>query len=245
MNTAVTKRALVIIPTYNEYDNASKIIPEILSQGDNFEVLIVDDNSPDGTAELIKGMQKNNPRIHLIERPYKQGLGTAYIKGFKYALQNGYDYVYEMDADFSHDPKALPVLLAKAQECDLVIGSRYVCGVNVVNWPMGRLLLSYFANLYTRIITGMPIKDATAGFKCYTRKVLESLNLDSIKSNGYSFQIETNFIVWKKGFRICEVPIVFVDRSAGVSKMSKHIVFEAVWMVWKLKLKSIFSKKGL
>jgi dolichol-phosphate mannosyltransferase len=237
------KKALVIIPTYNETDNVSRIIPEILSQGEGFNVLVVDDNSPDGTAVLVKEMQRNNDRIHIIERPRKQGLGTAYVAGFKYALSHGYDYIFEMDADFSHDPKALPVLLAKAEECDLVIGSRYISGVNVVNWPMSRLILSYSANLYTRIITGLPVKDATAGFKCYRRIVLENIDLDSIKSNGYSFQIETNFMAWKKGFKICEVPIVFVDRRAGTSKMSKHIVYEAAWMVWKLKLRSIFSNK--
>jgi len=243
MDTNKKCKALVVIPTYNEIENIPKIIPEILSQDEAIEVLIVDDNSPDGTANLVKDMQKEDSRIHLIERPAKLGLGTAYVAGFKYALKNGYDYVFEMDADFSHDPKALPILLEKAREYDLVIGSRYVSGVNVVNWPMGRLLLSYFANLYTRLVTGMPIRDATAGFKCYKRRVIESLELDSIRSNGYSFQIETNFKAWKKGFRICEVPIVFVDRRAGISKMSKKIVYEAAWMVWKLKLKSLFSKK--
>ncbi len=191
---------------------------------------------------LVKELQHNNDRIHLIERPAKLGLGTAYVAGFKYALTHGFDYVFEMDADFSHDPKALPLLLAKIDEYDLVIGSRYVSGVNVVNWPMSRLILSYSANVYTRLITGLPVRDATAGFKCYRRAVLESLDLDSIKSNGYSFQIETNFMAWKKGFKICEVPIVFFDRREGISKMSKHIVYEAAWMVWKLKIKSIFSK---
>jgi dolichol-phosphate mannosyltransferase len=170
------------------------------------------------------------------------GLGTAYVAGFKYALSHGFDFVFEMDADFSHDPKLLVKLLTKAEEYDLVIGSRYISGVNVVNWPMRRLILSYSANLYTRIITGLPVKDATAGFKCYRRVVLESFNLDSIKSNGYSFQIETNFLAWKHGFRICEVPIVFTDRREGISKMSNHIVFEAAWMVWKLKFRGMFSK---
>jgi dolichol-phosphate mannosyltransferase len=238
------KKSLIIIPTYNEMDNVSKIVPEILAQNEGFNVLIVDDNSPDGTAALVKEMQKSNSRIHIIERPSKQGLGTAYVAGFKYALAHGFDYIFEMDADFSHDPKALPLLFAKAEEYDLVIGSRYISGVNVINWPMSRLILSYSANLYTRLITGLPVRDATAGFKCYRRAVLESFDLDSIKSNGYSFQIETNFIAWKKGFRICEVPIVFTDRREGVSKMSKHIVHEAAWMVWKLKLKSIFSKNS-
>lgn len=238
-------KSLVIIPTYNEADNIRKIIPEILAQNEGFHTLIVDDNSPDGTANLVKEMQKSDSRIHIIERSHKQGLGTAYVAGFKYALANGFDFIFEMDADFSHDPKALPLLLKKAEEYDLVIGSRYISGVNVVNWPLQRLILSYSANFYTRIITGMPVRDATAGFKCYRRKVLESIDLDSITSNGYSFQIETNFLAWKKGFRVCEVPIVFVDRREGVSKMSKHIVYEAAWMVWKLKLKSLFSKSDM
>jgi dolichol-phosphate mannosyltransferase len=238
------KKSLVIIPTYNESDNIQKIIPEILAQGEGFQVLVVDDNSPDGTAGLVKDMRQRDARIHLIERASKQGLGTAYVTGFKYALENGFDFIFEMDADFSHDPGALPLLLKKAEECDLVIGSRYISGVNVVNWPMRRLILSFTANVYTRVITGMPVRDATAGFKCYRRVVLESIDLQSIHSNGYSFQIETNFKAWRKGFRICEVPIVFVDRRVGVSKMSKHIVYEAAWMVWKLKFKSLFSKSG-
>ena len=238
------KRSLIIIPTYNEADNVTKIIPEILTQDEGFHVLIVDDNSPDGTAKLVKEMQKDNPRIHLLERPSKQGLGTAYVAGFKYALSHEFDFAFEMDADFSHDPKSLLKLLAKTDEYDLVIGSRYISGVNVVNWPMSRLILSYSANMYTRFVTGLPVRDATAGFKCYRRAVLESLDLDSITSNGYSFQIETNFMAWKKGFRVCEVPIVFVDRRAGVSKMSKHIIYEAAWMVWRLKFRSLFSKES-
>jgi dolichol-phosphate mannosyltransferase len=238
------KHSLIIIPTYNEADNVSKIIPEVLSQDEGFNVLIVDDNSPDGTAKLVKDMQRTNSRIHLIERPNKLGLGTAYVAGFKYALTHGFDFVFEMDADFSHDPMMLKKLLEKAEDYDLVIGSRYISGVNVVNWPLRRLILSYSANLYTRIITGLPVKDATAGFKCYRRAVLESFDLDSIKSNGYSFQIETNYIAWKHGFRVCEVPIVFTDRREGVSKMSKHIVYEAAWMVWKLKFRTMFSKEN-
>ncbi len=233
-------KSLIVIPTYNEAENIPQIVPQILEQDPTFHVLIVDDNSPDGTADLVKVLQQHEPRVHLIERSGKMGLGTAYVAGFKYAIANGFDFVFEMDADFSHDPKSLPVLLARAQECDLVIGSRYISGVNVVNWPMRRLLLSYFANMYTRIVTGMRVMDATAGFKCYRRKVLESMDLDAIHSNGYSFQIETNFIAWRKGFKICEVPIVFVDRRVGVSKMSKQIVHEAAFMVWKLKIKSFF-----
>ncbi|MEK6755621.1 MAG: polyprenol monophosphomannose synthase [Bacteroidota bacterium] len=237
------KRCLVVIPTFNEADNLPKLVPEILNLGGHFEVLIVDDNSPDGTARLVQEMQKTEPRLHLIERPAKRGLGTAYVAGFKYALANGYDHIFEMDADFSHDPAELPNLLKKAQEYDLVIGSRYVSGVNVVNWPMRRLILSYGANLYTRIITGMPVKDATSGFKCFNRRVLESIDLDLIHSNGYAFQIEMDFIAWKKGFRVCEIPIVFVDRRVGTSKMSKHIVYEAVWMVWRLKFKSLVERR--
>ncbi|TSA19530.1 polyprenol monophosphomannose synthase [bacterium] len=235
------KRCLVIIPTFNEADNLPRLLPIILSLGSHFNILIVDDNSPDGTAKLVKEMQKTEQRIHLIERPGKMGLGTAYVAGFKFALANGFDYIFEMDADFSHDPAELPRLLAKAEEFDLVIGSRYIEGVNVVNWPMKRLLLSYFANIYTRVITGMPVRDATGGFKCFRRKVLESIDLDAIHSNGYSFQIEMSFKSWRKGFRVCEIPIVFVDRRIGVSKMSKKIVYEAVWMVWRLKLRSLFD----
>jgi dolichol-phosphate mannosyltransferase len=239
------KRSLVIIPTYNESENIEHIIPEILKQDEGIEVLIVDDNSPDGTAKLVKDLQQTNAKIHLLERAGKQGLGTAYVAGFHYALTHGFDFVFEMDADFSHDPKDLPRMLQKIDDCDLVIGSRYISGVNVVNWPMKRWILSYCANVYTRVITSMPVRDATAGFKCYRRKVLESLKLDAIKSNGYSFQIETNFKAWIRGFKICEIPIIFNDRRAGVSKMSKHIVYEAAFLVWKLKLQHIFAKKSL
>jgi len=234
-------RTLVIIPTFDEADNIPRIVPAILELGPHFEVLVVDDNSPDGTANLVKELKQTENRVHLIQRERKMGLGTAYVAGFKYALQHNFEYVFEMDADFSHDPIELPRMLKKAQTCDLVIGSRYISGVNVVNWPLRRLILSYMANLYTRVITGMPIRDATGGFKCYRRRVLEKINLDAIHSNGYAFQIETNFLAYKKGFAICEIPIVFVDRRVGVSKMSKKIIREAVWMVWKLKLKSIFG----
>jgi dolichol-phosphate mannosyltransferase len=237
----VMERALIIIPTFNEIENLPELIPRILAQDPSFDVLIVDDNSPDGTAALVRKMQKRNKRIHLLERPGKMGLGTAYVAGFKFALARSYQFVFEMDADFSHDPEALTVLLRKTDDHDLVIGSRYVSGVNVVNWPMQRLLLSYFANVYTRLITRMPVRDATGGFKCYRRKVLESIDLDSLKSNGYAFQIEINFMTWHKGFRVCEVPIVFVDRRVGTSKMSKNIILEAAWMVWKLKIKSLFD----
>ncbi len=234
-------KALVIIPTYNEEQNAEKIITEVLQQTDIVEVLIVDDNSPDGTAGIVKNMMKSNSRIHILEREKKLGLGTAYVAGFKYAIEHKFDFVFEMDADFSHNPKEIPIMLSKMDECDVLIGSRYIKGVNVVNWPMKRLILSYSANIYTRIITGMPIHDATAGFKCYKRKVLESINIDSLRSNGYAFQIETNFLAWKKGFKLLEMPIVFVDRRVGVSKMNKKIVYEAAFMVWKLKARSMFN----
>lgn len=232
-------KALVITPTYNESQNIKKLITKVLQTLSDIEILIVDDNSPDGTAGIVKELQKNNPRVHLIERPGKMGLGTAYVEGFKYAIANGFDYVFEMDADFSHNPKEIPNFLEKIQDYDLVIGSRYCRGVSVVYWPFRRLLLSYFANLYTRVITGLPLKDATGGFKCYRREVLESINLSEIKSNGYAFQIEMNFKAWKKGFRLCEIPIIFVDRDRGESKMSKNIVYEAAFMVWKLKFRSI------
>jgi len=236
-------RALVIIPTYNEAENIARLIPKILEQDRSFEVLVVDDNSPDGTGTAVKKIMKRNGKVHLIERPEKMGLGTAYVTGFRYALKEGFDFMFEMDADFSHSPSALKTLYAQAQQCDLVIGSRYVSGVNVVNWPMRRLFLSYSANLYTRMVTGMPVKDATSGFKCYRRKVLENIDLAAIRSNGYAFQIETNFLAWKRGFRVCETPIVFVDRRAGVSKMSRNIVSEAAWMVWKLKIRSVLDGK--
>lgn len=232
-------KALVIIPTYNESQNVENIIREVLQQSDTVEVLIVDDNSPDGTSGIVKNLMESNSRIHLLVREKKLGLGTAYIAGFKYAIEKQFDFIFEMDADFSHNPKEIPVMLSKMDECDVVIGSRYILGVNVVYWPMKRLLLSYFANIYTRVITGMPIHDATAGFKCYKRKVLEAINLDSIRSNGYAFQIETNFLAWKKGFTIKEIPIIFVDRRVGVSKMNKKIVYEAAFMVWKLKFRRI------
>jgi dolichol-phosphate mannosyltransferase len=235
-------KALVIIPTYNEAENIEKLIEEVLKQSSILEMLVVDDNSPDGTAAIVQRIQQTNPKVHLLQRPRKMGLGTAYVAGFKYVLDHGYDFAFEMDADFSHNPEKLPVMLNAINECDLVIGSRYISGVNVVNWPLKRLLLSYFANIYTRIITGMPVHDATAGFKCYRRAVLETMNLDAIISNGYAFQIETNFRAWKKGFTLKEIPITFVDRRVGVSKMSKGIVYEAAFMVWKLKLLSIFNR---
>lgn len=234
-------KILIIIPTYNELENLPRLLPEVLSKDDGIDVLIVDDNSPDGTSAFIESQIKNNNRIHLIKRSSKQGLGTAYIAGFKYALQNGYDFVFEMDADFSHDPKEIPRFLDEIKNSDVVLGSRYINGVNVINWPMRRLLLSSFANLYTRFITGMPVHDATGGFKCFRIKVLQAIDLNKVKSNGYAFQIEMSFKAWKKGFKVKEIPIIFVDRVKGKSKMSRKIVREAVTMVWKLRLKSIFG----
>jgi len=236
-----SEKYLVIIPTYNEIENIDKIIREIKTIDKEMHVLVVDDNSPDGTAQSVEQLKKEVNDLYLIQREGKLGLGTAYVAGFKFALQNGYDYVFEMDADYSHDPKEIPRFVRAIQDADVVIGSRYIKGVNVVNWPLSRLLLSYFANLYTRIITGLPICDSTAGYKCLRRKVLESINLDDIRSGGYSFQIEMNFKAWKRGFRIKEIPIIFIDRALGRSKMSKKIVREAIWMVWKLKIKSILG----
>lgn len=235
-------KTLVIIPTYNELDNIGKLIPDILNMHPEFNILIVDDGSPDGTGNYVKELSSKDDRIKLLERGKKLGLGTAYVAGFKYMLANGYDLAIQMDADFSHDPKELKNFIEAAKEYDLVIGSRYITGVNVVNWPLRRLLLSYFANIYSRTITGIPVKDCTGGFKCFRRKALESINLEKIRSNGYSFQIEMNYKTWKNGFRIIEIPIIFVDRVAGHSKMSKSIVYEAVFMVWKLRIKSIFGK---
>lgn len=235
-------KTLVIIPTYNERENIEKIVPLAIEKDPSIHVLIVDDNSPDGTGEIADSMSKENDRLFVIHRPNKSGLGTAYITGFKFALQRSYDYIFEMDSDFSHDPKYIPHFLEAIKDADLILGSRYISGVNVINWPMSRLLLSYYANVYSRVITGLPVKDATGGFKCYRREVLEAIDLDKVKSNGYSFQIEMSFRAWKKGFRIKEVPIVFEDRRAGQSKMSKKIVREAVWMVWRLRLWSLLGK---
>lgn len=235
-------KILVIIPTYNELENVKKIIPAVLEQNEQIDVLIIDDNSPDKTGDYVEELSKQNSRVRLIRREKKLGLGTAYIAGFKFAVQNNYDFVFEMDADFSHDPKEINHFLNAIQDADVVLGSRYINGVRVLNWPMRRLLLSYFASVYTRIITGLPVKDATGGFKCFRIDVLKAIDLDRIKSNGYSFQIEMTFKAFKKGFRIKEIPIVFMDRVQGKSKMSKKIVREAVFMVWKLRLRSIIGR---
>ena len=234
-------KTIVIIPTYNELNNIQRLVPELLELYPQLNILVVDDNSPDGTANLVDQLSQKDERVKLIKRSGKMGLGTAYVAGFKYALENNYDAVIQMDADFSHDPKEIKNFLELIPIYDLVIGSRYIYGVRVINWPIRRLLLSYFANLYTRIITGLPVKDGTGGFKCIRREVLQSIDLDGIHSNGYSFQIEINFIAWKKKFKLTEMPIVFVDRVKGTSKMSKKIVREAVLMVWKLRIKSLLG----
>lgn len=234
-------KALVIIPTYNEIHNIKELIKVILDLYPDINILVVDDNSPDGTASFVQELSEKDPRIFLIKRSGKLGLGTAYVEGFKFMLKNNYDVAIQMDADFSHDPKEIKNFLEQIENYDWIIGSRYIHGVRVINWPIRRLLLSYFANYYSRIITGMPIKDGTGGFKCFRRKVLESINLDNVHSNGYSFQIEMNFKAYKKGFKYLEYPITFVDRVQGTSKMSKKIVREAIFMVWKLRFKSIFG----
>ena len=226
----------MIVPTYNERSNIGRLIPAILEQHPSLEVLVVDDGSPDGTGAIVDEIAVSNPRVNIIHRSGKLGLGTAYITGFRWALERRYDLIFEMDADFSHNPERLPEFLEAIREADLVLGSRYPNGhVNVVNWPMSRLFLSYAANIYARGITGLPVFDATGGFKCFRRNVLESIDLNSVKSNGYAFQIEMSFRAWKRGFRLVEIPIVFVDRTEGESKMSKRIVREAVWMVWRLR----------
>jgi dolichol-phosphate mannosyltransferase len=232
----VAERALVIIPTFNEHENLPRIVPLVLDQDPRLEVLVVDDNSPDGTGELADALAAASPRVHVLHRTGKQGLGTAYVAGFRWALEQGCDYAFEMDADFSHDPRHLPTFLEAIADADLVIGSRYLDGrVTVVNWPMPRLLLSYFANVYARWVTGLRLWDSTGGFKCYRRRVLEGIDLEAIHSNGYSFQIEMSFRAWRKGFRLKEIPITFTDRTEGHSKMSKAIIREAVWMVWRLR----------
>ena len=226
---ALPDRALVIVPTYNERFNIARLIPAVLAQDPSLEMLVVDDASPDGTGGIVDAIAANNERVHVIHREGKLGLGTAYLAGFRWALDRKYDLVFEMDADFSHNPERLPEFLEAIKEADLVLGSRYQNGhVNVVNWPMSRLFLSYAANIYARGVTGLPIFDATGGFKCFRRNVLESIDLSSVKSNGYAFQIEMSFRAWKRGYRLVEIPIIFVDRTEGVSKMSKKIVREAI-----------------
>ncbi len=233
---------IVISPTYNEKKNIHELIQRVLSSYNSIEILIVDDNSPDGTALVVKEIILTNSRVHIIERLGKMGLGTAYCEGFKWALKNGYDRIIQIDADMSHNPDDIPRLLAETNDYDVVIGSRYVNGVNVVNWPLRRLILSYAANLYAQLITGIPVRDVTGGFKCFRCEVLESIDLNKINSEGYSFQIEMNFISWIKGYKLKEIPIIFVDRTIGESKMSRRIIIEAIFMVPNLKLRKIFGR---
>ena len=236
-------RLLVVVPTYNERVNLPLVVPAILQQDPRIDVLVVDDNSPDGTGQLADELAASTPRVHVLHRPAKSGLGKAYLAGFQWALANRYDLIFEMDADFSHDPKFLGDFVRAAADADLVIGSRYRAGVvNVINWPISRLLLSIGANQYARWITGLPLADSTGGFKCFRREVLEAIDFEKVRSNGYAFQIEMSFRAWKKGFRLVELPIVFTDRVEGQSKMNKRIVREAIWMVWWLRLQSLIGR---
>jgi len=239
----VPDRLVVVVPTYNERVNLPLVVPAILQQDPRIDVLVVDDNSPDGTGQLADEVAASTPRVHVLHRPNKSGLGKAYLAGFQWALANRYDLIFEMDADFSHDPKFLGDFVRAAADADLVIGSRYRAGVvNVINWPISRLLLSIGANQYARWITGLPLDDSTGGFKCFRREVLEAIDFEKVRSNGYAFQIEMSFRAWKKGFRLVEVPIVFTDRVEGQSKMNKRIVREAIWMVWWLRLQSMIGR---
>jgi dolichol-phosphate mannosyltransferase len=236
-------RVIIITPTYNERQNLPRLVPSILAQDPRIDILIIDDASPDGTGQLADEIAANEPRVHVLHRTGKLGLGTAYLAGFRWGIERGYDSLFEMDADLSHDPAHLPQFLGALEEYDVVKGSRYLEGrVTVVNWPIGRLLLSYFANVYARIVTGLPIADATGGFNAFRRPVLEAIDLDRVRSEGYAFQIEITMRAWKKGFRIGEIPIVFVDRAIGESKMSKRIIREAIWRVWQLRFQSVFGR---
>jgi dolichol-phosphate mannosyltransferase len=237
------ERALVVVPTYNERQNLPRLVPLILQQDPRLEILIIDDASPDGTGPLADELAEREPRLHVLHRPGKLGLGTAYIEGFRWALARGYDAIFEMDADFSHDPAHIPTFLEAIREFDVVLGSRYLHGrVTVVNWPIPRLLLSYAANVYARLVTGLPVTDATGGFKCFRRTVLEAIDLDRVGSEGYSFQIEMSLRAWRKGFSLGEIPIVFADRDIGESKMSRRIVWEAVWRVWALRIRDLIGR---
>ena len=236
-----TMKTLIISPTYNEKKNIKALVAQVLDLNPDYHLLIIDDNSPDGTASAVKELQTEYANLILVERPGKAGLGTAYIYGFKWALERDYEAVVQMDADLSHDPGDVPRLVKQLEAHDLVIGSRYIHGVSVVNWPIRRLILSYGANLYSSIVTGMPLKDSTGGFKAWRREVLETVQLDQVRSQGYSFQIEMNFRTWRRGFTIIEEPIIFTDRTIGESKMSKTIMYEAIWMVWRLRIWKIFG----
>jgi dolichol-phosphate mannosyltransferase len=236
--------ALVIIPTLNERENLETLIPDVLAIGGGVEILVVDDNSSDGTGEVAEKFARETGRVNVMRRPERMGLGSAYIAGFHYALdKTDAKYVFEMDADYSHDPKYLPDFLEAIKEADLVVGSRYLKGISIVNWPMNRLMISKFGNWYARMVTGLPFTDVTAGYKCFRRELLEKLDLDSIQSNGYAFQIEMTYVIWKSGFRVKEIPIIFVEREVGDSKITFSIQWEAVWRMWELKLRNMFRKK--
>jgi dolichol-phosphate mannosyltransferase len=236
VSVTISERALVIVPTYNERENIARLIEAVLAQDNRLEILVVDDGSPDRTGDIVEEIGRSNPRVNLLRRARKLGLGTAYLAGFRWALDRDYTFVFEMDADFSHDPTHLPQFLKAAENADLVLGSRYRDGkVTVVNWPIDRLILSYLANVYARAVTGLKIWDLTGGFKCFRREVLEAIDLGQVRSNGYAFQIEMSCRAWRAGARIVEIPIVFVDRTEGQSKMSKAIMREAIWMVWRLR----------
>ena len=237
-------RALVVVPTYNELENLPQIVPAILAQDARLDVLVVDDGSPDGTGAVADEFAARDPRVHVLHRPLKQGLGRAYLAGFAWALEREYAWVFEMDADFSHDPKNLPRFIDATSDADLVVGSRYASGVNVINWPMSRLLLSWFANKYARWITRLPLTDATGGFKCFRREVLAAMPFEKVRSNGYAFQIEISYRAWRKGFRLKELPIIFTDRMEGRSKMNRRIVVEAIWMVWWLRVQGLLGRLG-
>ena len=237
------KKGLVIIPTYNEAINIEKIIKRILSVYKQLEILVVDDNSPDHTAQIVEKISRKNKKVHLKKRSEKMGLGTAYVLGFNYALKHDYDFIFEMDADFSHDPEDLPRFIDYLDGYDLIVGSRYIQGVSVVNWPMKRLLLSYFACFFARVVTGIPVKDLTSGFKCYSRGALQSVKWEKFNVDGYGFQIQSVFSVYKARLRVKEISIIFVERRAGASKMSRKIIWEAFWLVWKLRFISLFGKK--
>ncbi|NPA80352.1 MAG: polyprenol monophosphomannose synthase [Thermotogae bacterium] len=235
-------KVVVVVPTYNEAENIGKLIKELRSLPISPDVLVVDDNSPDGTWRIVERMAEKDPAVHLLRRPGKLGLGSAYVEGFKWALSRDYDAIVQMDADFSHNPQDVQRLVEALKDCDVVIGSRYSNGVSVINWPIGRLLLSYFANKYARLLTGVKINDLTGGFKAFKREALEALDLDSIKSDGYAFQIEVNFYLWMKRFKMCELPIIFVERRAGQSKLNRSIIWEAFWLVWRLFFKRLLGR---
>ncbi len=237
-------KTLVVIPTYNEAENIQDLLKAVFQHAPGVEVLVVDDNSPDGTARLVEAFGRQDPRVHLLQRPGKQGLGSAYVAGFRYALEHDYEAVLEMDADFSHNPADIPRILEALKQADIVLGSRYTNGISVVNWPLKRLMLSYAANRYASWVTGVPIRDLTGGFKGIRRRVLETVGLDRLESDGYAFQIELTVRAWYLGFKIVEIPIIFVERRKGSSKMSKRIIWEAAWRVWKFRWEGVWLKRN-